>query len=108
MIPRESRVPRSVFSKAPQKKISSSHFAVKVFENNLGRNRFAAVIGSKVEKLSTRRNFWKRFILNVAAAQPNFSKDVIIFGKRGLVSLSARSAKEELEEIFKKAAEETK
>lgn len=102
MIPRKARVPRSVFSEKPGKKIFSSHFTAAVFDNDLGRNRFAAIVSQRAEKLSVKRHFWKRIIMRASSHQPPTSKDVVIYAKPGLKNISEKEATEELEIIFKK------
>jgi ribonuclease P protein component len=102
MIARKFRLPRQKFSERSFDRINSDYFLVKVFENELGHNRFGVVIGAKVDKRSSRRNFWRRTILHYAKRQVNFGKDLIIIVSPRICELSKNKVEQELEKIFKK------
>lgn len=102
MIPKKLRLPRQRFSERPASRIGSDYFLVKVFKNDLGRNRFGVVISAKVDKRSSRRNFWKRTILNCAKQQADFGKDLLIIVSPRIRELSKSAAEQELGKIFKK------
>ncbi len=102
MIAKKLRIPDSLFSKKPAIQIYSDYFQLKAFSNDCGHNRFGAVVGLKVDKLSVKRHFWKRFILNEASLQPYLGNDFIIFAKPALGKISKKEAKEELKKIFSK------
>jgi len=91
-----------MFSKKPANRLFSEHFQIKIFPNTFGYNRFGAVVGTSVDKYSVGRHSWKRFILNSAASQKNFSSDFVIIAKPELNKITKEEAKKELAEIFKK------
>ena len=63
----------------PEKRtINTPFFTLKRGRNNLGKNRYAIVISTKVDKRSTRRHLWKRRLLKVLEAIPNTSTDHLI------------------------------
>lgn len=100
MIAKKLRIPDNLFSKKPAGQIHSDYFQLKTFPNDCGHNRFGAVVGLKVDKLSVKRHFWKRFILNRAALQPDLENDFIIFAKPALGKISKKEAEGELKKIF--------
>lgn len=102
MIAKKLRLPRQRFSERPVSRIGSDYFLVKIFRNDLGRNRFGVVIGTKVDKRSTKRNFWRRMILNYARRQINFGKDILIIVSPRIRELTKNAAEQELEKIFGK------
>lgn len=104
MIPKKFRAPKETFFKKPHHQASSLHFRAKVFPNNLGHNRFAAVVGTKTDKSSVRRHFWKRLIMNIAWHESGTGKDkdIVIVAGSNLGNISKAEAKKELETIFKK------
>lgn len=99
MIARKFRIPRSFFSRKPSARISSEYFQVKVFPNTLGHNRFAAVVGAKVDKRAVRRHFWRRIILDEAAKQPNSGRDFIIIANPKLGAAEKKDVVEDLKII---------
>ena len=102
MIPKKLRTPSSVFSKKPARRLFSEYFQVKIYPTALGYGRFGAVVGTKVDKSSVRRHFWKRFILDSAAGQKNLSGDLVIIAKPELGSAAKEKAKKDLSEILEK------
>ena len=100
MLAKKFRAPDDLFSKRPSGQLSSAHFQVKIFQNNLEHNRFGATVGLKVDKRSVKRHFWKRFILNRLLRKPNFGKDFIIYAKTGLNKVHKKDAGKELDKIF--------
>ncbi|MEK7546946.1 MAG: ribonuclease P protein component [Patescibacteria group bacterium] len=102
MTPKKLRAPNSLFSKKPSIGLFSEYFQTRVFQNNLGYNRFGVAVGLKVDKRSTRRHFWKRLILKNALLQKNFSSDFIITAKPALGTISKKQAESEIAGVFKK------
>ncbi len=102
MIAKKLHLPRQRFSERPVSRISSDYFLVKIFRNDLGRNRFGVVISTKVDKRSTKRNFWRRMILNYARRQINFRKDLLIIVSPRIRELTKNAVEQELEKIFGK------
>jgi len=100
MIAKKLRIPDNLFSKKPASQIQSDYFQLRVFSNDCGHNRFGAVVGLKVDKLSASRHFWKRLILNQSADQPGSGNDFIISAKPALGKISKKEATEELKKIF--------
>ena len=101
MIPKKLRLPRQRFSERPISRINSDYFLVKIFKNELRHSRFGVVISAKVDKRSTRRNFWRRAILNCAKRQIGFGKDLLIIVSPRIRELSKSAAEQELKKIFK-------
>ena len=102
MISKKLRLPRQRFSERPTSRIGSDYFLLKVFKNELGHNRFGVVISAKVDKRSSRRNFWRRVILDYAKQQTDFGKDLVIIVSPRIRKLTKSMAEQELGEIFKK------
>lgn len=100
MIAKKLRIPDNLFSQKPAGQVHTDYFQLKTFPNDCGHNRFGAVVGLKVDKLSVKRHFWKRFILNKSTSQPNSGNDFIIFAKPSLGKISKKEAEEELKKIF--------
>ncbi len=101
MISRKLRLPRQRFYERPISRVGSDYFLVKIFKNELRHNRFGVVISAKVDKRSSRRNFWRRVILNYARRQIGFGKDLLIIVSPRIRELSKSAAEQELEKIFK-------
>jgi len=91
-----------MFSKKPASRLFSKYFQVKIFPNSAGFNRFAAVVGLKVDKSSVKRHFWKRVMLDSAAKQKNFSADFVIGALPELGKAGKKEAEKDLSEIFNK------
>ncbi len=100
MIAKKLRIPDNLFSQKQTGQTHSDYFQLKAFPNDCGHNRFGAVVGTNVDKLSVRRHFWKRLILNASASQLNSGNDFIIAAKPALGKISKKEAEEELKKIF--------
>lgn len=102
MIAKKFRAPRQKFLERPTNRANSDYFLFKIFKNDIGHNRFGVTISARVDKRSSRRNFWKRTILNFAGRQENFGKDILIVVSPRIRELSKGAAEQELEKMFKK------
>ena len=129
MIAKKFRLPRQRFSERPASRIGSDYFLVKIFKNDLSHNRFGVVISTKADKRSSRRNFWRRTILNYArqliesedssefiepegSSEPerperqiSFGKDLLIIVSPRIRELSKSGVEQELGKMFKRCYE---
>lgn len=88
------------------KSVKSANFSLRYNPNRLNNNRFAVVVGTKVDKRATRRNALKRQIREVLRqiwSEIPQSYDYVISAHR-LASWPLKQAniKEELAELLKK------
>jgi len=102
MIAKKFRLPRQIFSERPAGRVNTDYFLIKVFKNNLTHNRFGVVISAKVDKRSSKRNFWRRAILNYARRQTGFGKDFLVVVSPRIRELSKSEVEQEVEKILKK------
>lgn len=103
MLSRKQRVPREVFSSRGQTKmVATRHLSVRLKKNTEGFNRFAVVIGTKVDKRSTRRNLLKRRIFGRVKEWQNFSSDIIIHIIPAARDISSTELKKEIDMLYSK------
>ncbi|MBI4085746.1 MAG: ribonuclease P protein component [Candidatus Liptonbacteria bacterium] len=102
MTTKKLRLPPQRFSERPAGRVSSGYFLIKVFKNNLTHNRFGVVIGAKVDKRSSKRNFWRRAILNCAGQYAGSGKDLLIIVSPRIRELSKSSAEQEFGKLLQK------
>ena len=96
-------MPVGEFPVRPLRQARSEYFSLKVSKNKFGHNRFAVVIGARVEKRSVRRHFWKRRILDWAKREPDAGADLLITVAPPLNKLSKEDAAKEFKKVFETA-----
>lgn len=100
MLSKRQRVPRGVFSsRKPAIRFATPRFFARVKPNTEGHNRFAVVVGTKVDKRSTKRNFIKRAVLGCAKEWPSLSSDIIIHITPAARDIPLLKLKEEIDEL---------
>ena len=81
MLTKKYRLPLQNYYKNPGQAVKNSFFSVKVIQSALPFSRFGVVVGSKIDKRASRRNFIRRVIFNwvkFAELHKKPGKDVII------------------------------
>lgn len=101
MLPKKLRLPIKDFS-PPNKKISFPFFTLKFKKNNLGYNRFGVIISLKVDKRSSRRNFWKRRFFEDFKNWPNLSSDFLFIVQPTIKNASKEDLKVQLKSVISK------
>jgi len=101
MIPRLNRLPttRLISSKV----ISSDFFTLRYVKNDLSYNRFAFVVGKKIDKKAVVRNRLKRVLREIAYTKSlSFPRgvDMLFLVKKNFQDIPYQQMEKEVEKIF--------
>ena len=96
MLQKRQRLSPANFPRRTKKARFSGYFIVKTIPNTRGDNRFAIVVGAKVEKKAVRRNFWKRRIAGILQGIPPRGDDYLIVALPKLAALPPRDLRKEV------------
>ncbi len=109
MLPRSKRLPKEEFSHLRRVKVLLStrksehapYFLIKYKTNGRIYNRFAVIVGTNVDKRSTRRHLWKRRFLARLRMWPDNGKDFLIVTHPAITTLGAADLAQMLSSLGK-------
>lgn len=104
MLAKKYRLPVHKIYKTRGRIFGSDFFSVKIIPNNLGFNRFGAVVGVKIAKKATARNKLRRIIFNLIREwRKNFDEsglDVLIIAKPAIGNLPKKEIENRTADIL--------